>query len=116
LRRPPAAKKTKDKMMGPDTVEEISIRYEEDGKEVVRELDKAVLSKGAWATLVFRYQQWNPAKETYGEDKYSIRRYRKMNGEYRVQSKFTISGKEQAQKLVAVLQEWMQEEGNTEFP
>ncbi|MDL2316129.1 hypothetical protein LJC59_03500 [Desulfovibrio sp. OttesenSCG-928-A18] len=91
------------------TVEDLSIAYEEDGIEVIRELDKAVLSKGAWATLVFRYQQWEPAKEAYSEDKYSIRRYRKVKGEYRAQSKFNISSREQAEKLIAILQEWMSE-------
>jgi hypothetical protein len=91
------------------SIEELGIAYEEDGIEVIRELDKAVLSKGTWATLIFRYQQWEPAKEAYSEDKYSIRRYRKMKGEYRVQSKFNISGQEQALKLIEILQVWTEE-------
>jgi len=91
------------------TIEELTINYEEDGIEVVKELDKAVLTKGTWATLVFRYQQWEPAKEAYSEDKYTIRRYRKLKGEYRAQSKFNISGKEQAQKLIVILEEWIKE-------
>ena len=91
------------------TIEELSVAYEEEGIEVVRELDKAVLTKGTWATLVFRYQQWEPAKEAYSEDKYTIRRYRKMKGEYRAQSKFNISGREQALKLIEILQEWTKE-------
>lgn len=89
------------------TIEELTIAYEEDGIEVIRELDKAVLTKGTWATLVFRYQQWEPAKEAYSEDKYTIRRYRKMNGEYRAQSKFNISGQEQAHSLIAILEAWL---------
>mgnify|MGYP003623553328 CR=1 FL=1 len=89
------------------TIEELSISYEEDGIEVIKELDKEVLTKGTWATIVYRYQQWEPAKESYSEDKYTIRRYRKMKGEYRAQSKFNISGKEQARKLVDILEEWM---------
>lgn len=91
------------------TIEELSVAYEEEGIEVIRELDKAVLTKGTWATLVFRYQQWEPAKEAYSEDKYTIRRYRKMKGEYRAQSKFNISGREQAIKLIEILQEWTKE-------
>ena len=91
------------------TIEELSVAYDEEGIEVVRELDKAVLTKGTWATLVFRYQQWEPAKEAYSEDKYTIRRYRKMKGEYRAQSKFNISGREQALKLIEILQEWTKE-------
>lgn len=88
------------------TIEELTIAYEEEGIEVVRELDKAVLTKGAWATVVYRYRQWEAAKEAYGDDKYSIRRYRKIKGEYRAQSKFNISGREQARKLIEILTEW----------
>ena len=91
------------------TVEELTINYEEDGVEVVKEIDKAVLTKGAWATVVFRYQEWDRAKEAYGPDKYTIRRYRKSGGDYRQQSKFTISSPDQAKKLIEVLQGWMAE-------
>lgn len=90
------------------TVDELTIRYEEDDVEVVKEIDKAVLSKGAWATVVFRYQEWDKAKQTYGPDKYTIRRYQKSGGEYRQKSKFTISSPDQAKKLVEVLQNWME--------
>jgi len=92
-----------------ENIEELTINYEEDGVEVVKELDKAVLSKGAWTTIVFRYQQWEPAKEAYSKDRYSIRRYKKVGGVYKAQSKFNISSSEQAEKLIAILQEWMKE-------
>ncbi|WP_027186873.1 hypothetical protein [Desulfovibrio cuneatus] len=90
------------------TIEELTVNYEEDGIEVVKELDKAVLSKGAWATVVYRYQQWEKAKEAYSEDKYVIRRYQKVDGMYRVKSKFNISSKDQATKLVEILSGWLQ--------
>ena len=88
------------------TVDELTIDYEEDGIKVVDELDKVILSKGAWATIIFRYRQWQPSKEEYSPDKYTIRRYRKMSGEYRAQSKFNISSRDQALKIIAALQEW----------
>jgi hypothetical protein len=90
-----------------ESIEELTINYEEDGIDVVKELDKAVLSKGAWTTIVFRYQQWEPAKQAYSKDRYSIRRYKKIGGEYKAQSKFNISSNEQAEKLIAILQEWL---------
>ena len=96
------------------TIEELTVNYEEEGIEVIREIDKAVLTKGTWATVVYRYQQWEPAKEAYSEDKYTIRRYRKMKGEYRAQSKFNISGKEQAKKLIEILQQWTEESCESE--
>ncbi|MCP4995088.1 MAG: hypothetical protein GY934_15110, partial [Gammaproteobacteria bacterium] len=73
------------------TVDELTISYSEDGVDVVKELDKVVLSKGAWSTVMYRYQEWNRSKEEYGKEKYSIRRYQKRNGEYLPKSKFNIS-------------------------
>jgi len=91
-------------------VDDLTISYEEEGVLVVKELDKVILSKGSWATVLFRYQQWEKAKENYGQDRYSIRRYRKMDDEYRQQAKFNISSKEQAVKIIEALQKWTKED------
>jgi len=90
-----------------ETVEELTITYEEDGIETVKELDKKVLTKGAWSTVIYRYQDWNRSKEEYGPDKYTIRRYQKRNGEYQQKSKFNISSKDQAEKIITALQSWI---------
>ena len=90
---------------------DITINYEEDGVQVVEELDKAVLSKGAWATIIFRYRQWEQSKEEYGPDRFTIRRYRKMNDEYRQQAKFNISSVDQARKIIDALTAWIDEPG-----
>lgn len=90
--------------------EDITINYEEDGVLVVKELDKVVLSKGAWVTVVFKYQQWEKNKNGYGEVRYSIRRYKKIDEEYVQQSKFNISSREQAVKLIEVLERWLKED------
>jgi len=89
-----------------ENVEELTVTYEDDGIETIKELDKKVLTKGAWATVIFRYQDWNRAKGEYGADKYTIRRYQKQNGEYRQKSKFNISSKEQAKSIIEALVEW----------
>lgn len=89
------------------TVEDITINFEEDGVLVVKELDKAILSKGAWATIIFKYQQWDRKNSAYGKEQYTIRRYRKMRGEYAQQSKFNISSNDQAQKIVDTLSNWL---------
>jgi hypothetical protein len=91
-------------------VDDLTVSYTEDGVETVKELDKKILSKGAWATVIFRYRDWNRAKGEYGEDKYSIRRYQKRDGEYRQKSKFNISSKEQARGIIDALQGWMEAE------
>ena len=90
-------------------IDDITINYEEDGVLVVQELDKAVLSRGAWTTIIFRYRQWEQAREDYGPVRFTIRRYRKMNDEYRQQAKFNISSEEQARKIIEALRGWMEE-------
>lgn len=92
-----------------ETVDDLTIRYEEDGIETVKELDKVVLSKGAWSTIIYRYQDWNRQKQEYGPDKYSIRRYQKRNGVYQQKSKFNISSRDQAQQIIDALQNWMKD-------
>ncbi len=92
-----------------ESIEEISIDYEEDGQLLVKELDRVVLSKGAWTTILFRYQQWEPKKEDYSDDKYTIRRFQKVHGVYRQKSKFNISSQAQAQKIVDALASWLGE-------
>jgi hypothetical protein len=88
-------------------VEELTVTYVEDGIETVKQLDKQILTKGAWSTIIFRYQDWNRSKQEYGPDKYTIRRYQKRNGEYQQKSKFNISSNDQAAKIIVALQAWI---------
>jgi hypothetical protein len=87
-------------------IDELSLNYEEDGILLVQELDKEVLSKGAWTTILFRYRNWDKGKEEYSKDMFSIRRYQKRQGEYIPKSKFNISSLEQAKKIIETLQRW----------
>ena len=88
-------------------VNDLTVNYEEDGVLLVKELDKKVLTKGAWSTVIFRYQDWDKAKGDYGPDRFTIRRYQKRGGEYVQKSKFNISSKDQAQSLIGALQDWI---------
>lgn len=90
-----------------EKIEDISVNYEEDGRLVVEELDKEILSKGAWTTILFRFRQWDNKLGDYGPERYSIRRYKKISGEYRSQSKFVISSRDQAQKILETLGRWI---------
>ena len=87
-------------------VNDITIDYEEDGVLIVKELDKEILSKGAWTTIIFKYQEWNRQKEDYGDEKFTIRRFRKLQGNYQYQSKFNISSSDQAKKIIDALKKW----------
>jgi hypothetical protein len=92
-----------------EKAEDLTVSYTEEGIETTRELDKVILSKGSWTTILFRYQDWDRAKSDYGPEKYTIRRYQKRGGEYRQQSKFNISSRAQAEALIKALQGWLDE-------
>jgi len=90
-----------------EKIDDITIEYMEGDIITVKQLKKEVLTRGAWTTIIFEYQDWDKRKEDYGPSKYSIRRYQKKNNEYRQKSKFNISNKEQAQKIIDTLLEWI---------
>lgn len=91
-------------------VNELTVNYEEDGVVLVKELDKEILSKGAWTTILYKYQQFNKTKGEFGQEQYTIRRYQKRSGQYMAKSKFNISSKAQAQKIIEILSKWIGEE------
>ncbi len=90
-----------------DHVDDLSVQFEEDGQVVVEELDKCILSKGSWTTIMFRYREWDRRKEEMGPVKYTIRRYQKRDGMFRQKSKFNISSVKQARGILDALGEWV---------
>jgi hypothetical protein len=93
--------------MGAESIDDLTVDYTEDGVQTVKELDKEVLTKGAWSTIMFRFQNLDRKTGEYGPDKYAIRRYQKRNNEYMLKSKFNISSIDQAQKIIDILKGWI---------
>ena len=93
-------------MAGPSAIDQLTVNWEEDGQLKVKELKKHVLSKGAWATLMFLYQELDAKSGEYREPKISIRRYRKRNDQYMYQSKFNISSEAQGKEIARIIHEW----------
>lgn len=91
------------------SVEDLSCTWEQDGELKVEELDKCVLTKGAWATVMFLYRERKPDK-TWSGTKARVQRYKKSHGRYMSQSKFNISSAKQARQIVNQLQAWFPEE------
>lgn len=89
------------------SVDELTVTYEEDGVVTLKELDKVILTKGAWATVLFKVQAWDKAKQVYGPVSYTIRRYQKRAGEYKQRSKFNISSNDQAKQIIETLSKWL---------
>ncbi len=90
-------------------LDDITINYEEEGQQLVKELGKEVLTKGAWTTILFRYQDYDSKKGDYSPEKYTIRRYQKRDGQYLAKSKFNISSAEQARKIIETLSKWLEQ-------
>ena len=92
------------------SADDLTVDYSEGGVRLVQELDKVVLSRGAWTTVVFKYREWEARRGDYGPVRFSVRRYQKRNDRYQPRSKFTISSADQARKLIAALGRWVEEE------
>lgn len=91
------------------TVDDLTCEWEEDGELTVEMLEKHVLTKGAWATVMFKYRDKKP-DGSWSAPKARVQRYRKQRGRYSSQSKFNISSEKQARQIVQVLTEWFPEE------
>ncbi len=89
-----------------ETIDEITMNYEEGGELIVKELNKEVLTKGAWSTIMFFYQDLDKKTNEFGPQKISIRRYRKTGGVYKQQSKFNIGSEKQAKQIVETINKW----------
>jgi hypothetical protein len=90
-----------------ENIEDLSIQWvEEDGTIAVKEVDKFVLSKGSWTTIMFLYQDRDRRTGEYSASKVRIVRYQKRGGRYMPQSKFNISSGKQARKIIEILSKW----------
>ena len=87
------------------SVDDLSCEWEEDGELRVEQLDKFILSKGAWATIMFLFRD-RRADGDWSEPKVRIQRYKKQYGRYTNQAKFNISSAKQARMVASQLTDW----------
>lgn len=93
-----------------ETIDELTIHYEEDGKVLRKELAKEVLTKGSWTTIMYLYQDLDRKTEEYGRHRVSIRRYQKREGTFLQRSKFEVSSPAQARAICNKIQDWFPED------
>jgi hypothetical protein len=89
-----------------ETLEELTYDYEDEGTLVRKELDRAVLTKGGWATVMFLFQELDRQKGKFRAPKMAIVRFKKSKGSYRKQSSFNISNEKQARQITEVFERW----------
>ena len=89
-----------------ETLEELTYDYEEEGVLVRKEIDRVVLTKGGWATMMFLFQELDRASGKFRAPKMAIVRFKKSKGVYRKQSSFNISSEKQARQIAEVFETW----------
>lgn len=87
-------------------VEELTIEQWEEGEQLIEVIEKEILSKGAWATVLYLYKEKDRKTMEFKEPTARIVRYRKVKGMYRPHSKFNISSAKQALEVADILQRW----------
>ena len=89
-----------------ETLDELTYNYEDGGVLLRKELDKVVLTKGSWATVMFLYQELDKASSKFRAPKMAIVRFKKFKGAYRKQSSFNVSSEKQARQITSVFEQW----------
>jgi hypothetical protein len=89
-----------------ETLDELTYNYEDQGVLLRKELDKVVLTKGSWATVMFLYQELDKASGKFRAPKMAIVRFKKFKGSYRKQSSFNVSSEKQARQITGVFDQW----------
>ena len=89
-----------------DTLEDLTYDYEDEGVLVRKQLDRAILTKGTWATVMFLFQELDRATGKFRPPKMAIVRFKKAKGSYRKQSSFNISNEKQARQVTEVFERW----------
>jgi hypothetical protein len=91
-----------------EKIDDLTINYFQDEIQVVKELEKNILTRGSWTTIMYLYQELDKNTNEFGQQKVSIRRYQKRSGVYKQQSKFNISSAKQGRQISEILLNWFQ--------
>lgn len=92
-----------------ENIDDLTISFYQDDRNVLKEIKKKVLTRGNWTTIMYLFQELNKKTNEYEAPKVSIRRYQKRGGIYKQQSKFNISSAKQAREIAGILTDWFPE-------
>ena len=92
-----------------ENIDDLTIAFYQDDRNVLKELEKIILTRGNWTTIMYLFQELNKKTNEYEAPKVSIRRYQKRGGIYKQQSKFNISSAKQGREIASILVKWFPE-------
>ena len=87
------------------SIDDISFDWEEDGRQVRRELDRRVLSRGGWPTVMYLYQELDLQTDAWRPAKVALVRYQSKRGMLRKHASITL-GEVKSLELAAALEQW----------
>lgn len=99
-----------------ENIDDLTIAFYQDDRNVLKELEKIVLTRGNWTTIMYLFQELNKKTNEYEAPKVSIRRYQKRGGIYKQQSKFNISSAKQGREIAGILLKWFPEGADEDKP
>jgi hypothetical protein len=91
-----------------ENINDITVNYEEDGEQLVEELEKVILNRGAWTSILFRYRELDKKTGQMGPPKATLRRYQKYQGVFKKRDAINLSV-DTARTLVDSLEKWLQD-------
>ena len=89
-----------------ETLEELTYDYEEDGTLVRKEIDRVVLTKGGWATMMFLFQELDLERDAWQPAKVAIVRFQKVRGLWKKHAAWNLAGADEAHAVAAQLGAW----------
>lgn len=90
-----------------ENINDITVTYEEDGEMLVEELEKVILNRGAWTSILFRYRERDRQSGQMGPPKATLRRYQKYQGVFKKRDAINLSA-DTARTLVETLNQWLE--------
>jgi hypothetical protein len=93
-------------MWTPDDLDELTYDREDDGVLVRKHLERVVLARGRWATVLFLFAELDPEAGGYGAPKAAVVRFQKWRGGWRKHAAFNLASEAQARELADVLARW----------
>lgn len=89
-----------------ENINDITVNYEEEGEVVVEELEKVILNRGAWTSILFRYRERERQSGQMGPPKATLRRYQKYQGVFKKRDAINLSA-DTARTLANTLDQWL---------
>lgn len=90
-----------------ENINDITVTYEEDGEVLVEELEKVILNRGAWTSILFRYRERDRQSGQMGPPKATLRRYQKYQGVFKKRDAINLSA-DTARTLIETLNQWLE--------